>query len=112
MQITSDAVEINLIDLDDTTFKISTDTSMDKLIESIENVGLISLPILQYKADNRYFVVSGFRRVAACRALGWQHLEARVVTETKSDLKLLKLAIASNTVVFLLFSDSGQTQDY
>lgn len=96
MQITADRIEINQIDLNDTTFKITTDISTDDLIESIKNVGLISPPILRYTADKRYIVVSGFRRVGACRSLGWQHIDARVVSETQSDLNPLKLAIAEN----------------
>lgn len=96
MQITADRIEINQIDLNDITFKITTDISTDDLIESIKNVGLISPPILRYTADKRYIVVSGFRRVGACRSLGWQHIDARVVSETQSDLNPLKLAIADN----------------
>jgi len=98
MQITSGVVEINHIDLNDTTFKISTDISLENLFGSIENVGLITPPIVQYIADNRFIVVSGFRRVAACRALGWQSVDVRVVKETQIDLQLLKLAIADNAL--------------
>jgi hypothetical protein len=96
MQITADRIEINRIDLNDTTFKISSDIAIDDLLASIKSVGLISPPILKYTADNRYIVVSGFRSIDACRSLGWQHIDARVVSDTHSDLKPLKLAIADN----------------
>ena len=98
MQIFSDTVAINHIDLNDTTFKISTDSSTDDLIESIENIGLISPLILKSKADSRYIVVSGFRRVAACRIIGWQHVDARIIGEAENDLDCLKLAIADNAL--------------
>ncbi|MCD6584285.1 MAG: ParB/RepB/Spo0J family partition protein [Desulfobacteraceae bacterium] len=98
MQIFSDTVAINHIDLNDTTFKISTDISTDDLIESIENIGLISPVILKSKADSRYIVVSGFRRVAACRLLGRCYIDARIINEDKNNLYCLKLAIADNAL--------------
>jgi hypothetical protein len=96
MQITADRIEIHHIDLNDTTFKITTNISIDDLIASIKNVGLISSPILISTADKRYIVASGFRRIDACRFLGWRHIDARVVSDIRSDLDLLKLAIADN----------------
>ena len=98
MQIISDTVEINHIDLHDTTFKITTDISTVGLIESIENVGLISSPILISNDNKRYTVVSGFRRVDACRCLGWRHVDARIIIEAENNLKPLKLAIADNAL--------------
>ena len=93
-----DTVEIHLIDLNDTTFKISTDTTTDDLAESIKNLGLISAPILKRKVDNGYAVVSGFRRISACRNLGWQHVDARIIDETENDLTCFNLAVADNAL--------------
>jgi len=98
MQIIFDSVEIHHIDLNDTTFKITTNRSTNDLIASIGNIGLISPPILKQTADDKYIVVSGFRRVDACRFLGWQHVDARIIIETENNLKPLRLAIADNSL--------------
>lgn len=91
-------VEIDHIDLSDTAFKISTDTPPDDLAASIEEIGLIAFPILKESADNRHTVVSGFRRIGACRALGWGSMDARIIRLDESDLDCMKLAIADNAL--------------
>jgi len=98
MQVIFDSVEIHHIDLNDTTFKITTKRSTNDLVASIGNIGLISPPILKQAADDKYIVVSGFRRVDACRFLGWQHVDARIIIETENNLKPLRLAIADNSL--------------
>ena len=45
------------------------------LAESIRKVGLLN-PII---VDEKYCLVAGFRRLAACRVLGWEEVEVRVV---------------------------------
>lgn len=45
------------------------------LAESIRKVGLLN-PII---VDEKYRLVAGFRRLSACRLLGWEEIEARVV---------------------------------
>ncbi len=45
------------------------------LAESIRKVGLLN-PII---VDEKYRLVAGFRRLIACRVLGWEEIEARVV---------------------------------
>ena len=97
MNIIADSVDISQIDLDDTTFKITTDESTDDLVDSIKNVGLISPPILMRKSGGRYTIVCGFRRIDACRLLGWKHIEARVIPVCSNDARNLILAIADNT---------------
>ncbi|MBW2101027.1 MAG: ParB N-terminal domain-containing protein, partial [Deltaproteobacteria bacterium] len=61
------------IDLEDKTYQITTNTTLDDLIDSIKTVGLISPPLLLKKKQDHseHTVVSGFRRIAACRSLGW-----------------------------------------
>jgi len=98
MQIIFNSVEIHHIDLSDTTFKISTEIPIDDLIASIGNIGLISPPTLKQTAEDKYIVVSGFRRVEACCSLGWQYVDARIIIESESNLEPLKLAIADNAL--------------
>ncbi len=45
------------------------------LAESIRKVGLLN-PII---VDEKYHLVAGFRRLIACRVLGWEEIEARVL---------------------------------
>lgn len=91
-------VEIEHIALKETAFKISTDKPPDDLVLSIEQIGLISPPILKASADNRHTVVSGFRRIQACRTLGWRYVDARIIHMDENDLACMKLAIADNVL--------------
>ena len=51
-------------------FQVRQDESMDDLIESIRESGVLVPAIVRMKPDGRYELVSGHRRKAACEALG------------------------------------------
>jgi len=70
--------------------------AVDALKASIARIGLVSPPILKLQPENRYIVVSGFRRISVCRALGLQKIPARVMGLGSDDGQLMKLAIADN----------------
>jgi ParB family chromosome partitioning protein len=98
-------VSLASIDLADHTCRITTKTSIDDLIDSIKAVGLMSPPLLlktEKKTD--YTVVSGFRRIAACRALGWSQVQARLMNSEETGrpdttrLECIKLAITDNAL--------------
>lgn len=97
MQFSSETIELGRIDSTDTTYHISTQKSVEDLVASIRQVGLLSLPLLQPVDAGRWIIVSGFRRIAACRELGWDRMDARIVSRTASDLDCCRLAIADNT---------------
>jgi len=97
MRIIAGSVDISHIDLNDTTFKITTDVSSGDLVNSIKNVGLLSLPILVRKSAEQYTVISGFRRIDACRMLGWERIDARIAPARADNANFLMLAIADNT---------------
>ena len=90
-------IALHLVDVKDTTYKISTEESLVDLIASIRHIGLLSPPILK-KKSRTYTIISGFKRVRACVNLGWSTIEARVVNSELSDLQCVKLAIADNLV--------------
>ena len=72
--------------------------SDDSLQGSIGRAGLIHPPKLLQTADG-IIVLAGFRRVAACRALGWPRVPAHVFAEQDiSASERCILAIADNTV--------------
>lgn len=65
---------------------------LKSLEESIQQVGLIN-PVLVDENDN---LVAGFRRLTACRNLGWQEIEANVVELGGDELKILEAEVAEN----------------
>jgi ParB family chromosome partitioning protein len=65
---------------------------LTSLIASIQKVGLLN-PIV-VTAD--YRLVAGFRRLSACRHLGWTEIEANVVPYKDDPLLLLDAEVAEN----------------
>lgn len=70
-------VELERIDPHDERFRISPAGAVDALCDSIAAVGLLLPPLLRAEGE-RLSIVSGFRRVEACRRLGWRRLPARI----------------------------------
>ncbi len=82
---------------DDIAFQITTRTGIEDLVGCIEKIGLIHPPVLIRNFPG-YKVVCGFRRIAACRHLGWSQITARVLEETADRLQIAQLAIADNAL--------------
>lgn len=80
----------------DCTYQISTPKELSGLVDSIKEIGLITPPILHRQASHS-IVVSGFRRIDACRKLGLPSVEARILDETVSPLNCAQFAIAENS---------------
>ena len=89
-------ISISEIDYTDDTCCLSLHTDPVSIIGSIKAVGLINPPVLRQKADFKYQVICGFRRVKACQSLGWHKIDARVLVGDFSELDLFKLAILDN----------------
>ncbi len=90
-------IQLSCIDSGDNTYRITTKTCIDDLIDSIKNVGLMAPPILM-KKTYKLIIVCGFRRVAACQSLGWSNIEARVLDSSTKKLECVKLAITDNAL--------------
>ena len=88
-------VRLSKVDLADTTFRITMRSDLDELVLSIQNLGLLHLPLLKYKVPE-YKIICGFRRIAACLRIGWETVPARILKENVSHLELAQLAIADN----------------
>ena len=97
MHFYPETIEMSRVDATDMTYRISTQTSVDDLMASIRRVGLLTPPLLRASCPGRWIIVSGFRRVAACRELGWEHMDARIAGGAVTDLEYCRLAIADNT---------------
>jgi hypothetical protein len=89
-------ISISEIDTGDDTFRLSLRTDPDALVVSIRAVGLINPPVLRQREDLRYQIVCGFRRVMACKALGWHEVKAKVLKEGSTEIDSFKLAILDN----------------
>ena len=88
-------IPLSVIDMTDNTYQISTNQHIDLLADNITRVGLINPPILRKKGAI-FSILSGFRRVVACRKLCWNNIEARIVENDEDDLSCVTVAIADN----------------
>jgi len=63
-----------------------------RLRESIRNVGLIN-PII---VNENHELISGFRRLTACRELGWTEIDVTVIRTGDDELKKLNIEYHEN----------------
>ena len=66
--------------------------SLELLTESIKKVGLLN-PII---VDENNELISGFRRLEACKKLGWNEIEVQVVSLDSDEEKALKIELEEN----------------
>ena len=91
------SINLASIDLEDNTFRITTDTRIEDLILSIKSVGLLNPPIL-IKKTSGFQIISGFRRISACLSLGMAEIPARIVDSDRKKLECVKFAITENSL--------------
>ncbi len=84
------------IDIEDSTYKITTDQSIEPLVASIGAMGLLNPPFLFVKNERQYVVISGFKRVAACQHLKLGRIPARIVNACIPRERLAEIAICEN----------------
>lgn len=65
---------------------------LEPLIESISNVGLIN-PIVIDEDNN---LVAGYRRLEACKKLGFKEVDVKIVDLNGDDMKMLDVEVAEN----------------
>ncbi|MGW8300677.1 MAG: ParB/RepB/Spo0J family partition protein [Desulfobacterales bacterium] len=85
------------IDTKDLTFRITTRADIEDLLGSIQKTGLIQPPVL-IENPGGYAIVCGFRRIAACRKLGWTRITARILEKSVDRFKTAQLSIADNAL--------------
>lgn len=89
-------IDLNDIDVNNSTYRITTDQTIEPLIVSIGGIGLLN-PIFILPAGHRkYMVVSGFKRVAACRHLGHATIRTHLLKPDISPERLAEIAICDN----------------
>jgi len=91
------SIPLSAINSEDSRFRITTKTEIHELVESIQQLGLIHPPILK-RCASEYIIISGFRRITACRHLGWVEIPARILSSEISDKTCTQYAIADNTL--------------
>jgi ParB family transcriptional regulator, chromosome partitioning protein len=89
--------KLSLIDSKDDSFRITTQISVDHLMDSIHHVGMLNLPLL-IKKETGYKIVCGFRRIEACRRLNWADMEARILESETKQLDCVRYAITDNSL--------------
>jgi ParB family chromosome partitioning protein len=82
------------IDINDKRFQITPFFSVDPLIPSIKRTGLLNPPVLT-KREGKYIIVSGWRRIFACRELSIPFIPVFIMLETK-DLEAFKVPVFEN----------------
>jgi hypothetical protein len=90
------SIQLEEVDWDDTSCLITYGPLPDKLILSIQTVGLIQKPLLQRKSDGLFRIVCGSRRLAVCRHLGLGPLSCEVLSTSTSPATNLRMAIYDN----------------
>jgi ParB family chromosome partitioning protein len=85
------------IDLKDERFRISTAEDLGALAASIRRLGLLTAPLV-IRAGERFTVVSGFRRIGACRLLEWETLPVRVLEPEADPYACARQAVGENAL--------------
>ena len=75
-------------------FKIQNDEEMERIVESIREVGVLSPGLARPTADGGYELVSGHRRLAACQQLGLETMPV-VVREMTDDEAVIAMVDAN-----------------
>ena len=92
-------IALSRIDRENNTYRISTEMPGDRLKDSIRNVGLMHPPIvINHPISADFVIVAGFRRIAACRELGWSEIPARILPPETEKSDCIKLAITDNSL--------------
>jgi len=88
-------VKLSEVDAGDHSFRITTQETVDDLMDSIGHVGVLNLPLLLEK-KSRCIILSGFRRIEACRRLDRSDVNARILDSDTKKLECARYAITDN----------------
>ena len=97
MRFKQKIAKLSLIDSKDDSFRITTQINVDHLMDSINHVGMLNLPLLVEK-ETGYKIVCGFRRIEACRRLNWGDVDVKVLESDTKKLECITYAITDNSL--------------
>ena len=90
MEITLSEISIsNLKDFENNPFIFREDTAFEMLMESISNLGVITPIIVRTLDDGNYEIISGHRRVEACRRLKIETIPCIVKELTRDEATVI-----------------------
>jgi ParB/RepB/Spo0J family partition protein len=81
----------------DDRFRVTDARDPHGLRESIARLGLLD-PVLVRPDGAEVVLVSGHRRLAACRALGWDRIPARALSDDTPDYECARRAVGENSL--------------
>lgn len=90
------SVSLSQIDNKDVTYCITFRHTSSDLVGSIRKIGLLRPPLLKADGD-RYVIISGFSRIAACRQLGWSSVTAGLMDASATAEHCAIVAVADKT---------------
>lgn len=88
-------ISIQDIDTNNYTFQITNGKDVDEVCDSIKEFGLINPPIIK-KENNKYIIVSGFKRIISCIMLGYDSVNCLII-ESDNMYLCHKIAILDNS---------------
>lgn len=96
MDWTADAIPFSEIDSNDDAFRVTTRECDAALADSVEHLGILSPPAV-IRGDDSLRIISGFRRIEACRTIGLKTLPVRILSEKTPLLTCVEIAITENS---------------
>ncbi len=88
-------VALDDINAKDNSFRITTTRDKPSLLESIDKVGVLVPPALR-RQNSGWIIISGFRRIKACRQAGHKTVAARLIADDLPPLDCFRLAVIEN----------------
>ena len=95
MNFKVDSLRLDQIDITDAFYRITTPQDKLPIGPSIDRLGLLC-PVVVKPSHGQFVIVSGFRRVDACRQSGWADIPCRILPDTTSSVTCAEMAIADN----------------
>jgi hypothetical protein len=87
-------IKLETINIQDERFRISYYFDLSALLHSISEIGLIHPPVITYR-DGSALIVTGWRRILACRSLALPSIPC-FVFEGQDDLEAFRLGLEEN----------------
>ena len=90
--------QLNLTEIDqqDLSFVVSFGFDLARLKASVQELGLLSPPLLRRRQDGKFQIICGYQRILVLAQLGWPELPARLLPEDKPAVWCLQASLQDN----------------
>ena len=95
MDFRLDKIQLDQIDITNVFYRITTPQDKPPIAPSVNRLGLIC-PVVVKPTHDQFSIVSGFRRVDACRQDKWSHIPCHILPDAASAVTCAEIAIADN----------------